>query len=458
MKFSDRALFFVLAFGCASRAVGPSTATTPVAGAPSPFEPPPPPAPAKVAATERPGPTDEQKQLRRDIIQQTWETVRDKHFDAKLGGVNWPAAREKWEPIAVAAPDDATFYRTVNQMLGELGQSHLRLTGPGSDPSAEETGGGDADPGLTVRIIENRPTVTAVRDGSSAEKAGLKPGFIVTHIGGWIPTPGVSPRPLRPVEERFAVRVAAARRLSGPDGSRVTVKFLDAQDRAGEVVLTREAPKGKPVRIGILAPMYPDVHTARIGDVGVVAFNLFLTEGVLPAVQKAIDTFRNQGVRGLVLDLRGNPGGLGAMAIPVAARLSRQPIDLGSIQFRDHANNLRAEPPLGVTPFTGPVVILTDEGTASTSEILAAGLQESGRALVVGDTSLGAALASAVQAMPGGAMLQYVVADFRTPKGFLIEGRGVQPNKRVFETRAALLQGRDVVLDAARVAARGSRP
>ena len=458
MPFRNPGLILLLAMGCAQRAGGPPGATTSGTIAPSPLEPPAPPPPQKMIAADRPGPSDEQKQLRRDIIKQTWETVRDKHFDRNLGGVNWRTARERWEPIAVAAPDDATFYRTVNQMLGELGQSHLRLSGPGSDPAASGTEDGDADPGVTVRVIENRATVTAVRAGSSADKAGLKPGFIVTHIGGWVPTPGVSPRPLRPVEERFALRVAAARRLSGPEGSRVTVKFIDGHDRAGEVVLAREAPQGKPVRIGILGPMYPDVQTVRIGDVGVVAFNLFLTEGVLPKVQEAIEKFRVQKVKALVLDLRGNPGGLGAMAIPVAARLTRQPIDLGSIQFRNHANNLRAEPPLGVTPFTGKVVILTDEGSASTSEILAAGLQEAGRAVVVGDTSLGAALASAVESMPGGAMLQYVVADFRTPKGVLIEGRGVQPNKRVLETRAALLQGRDVVLDAARVAAQGSRP
>jgi carboxyl-terminal processing protease len=104
------------------------------------------------------------------------------------------------------------------------------------------------------------------------------------------------------------------------------------------------------------------------------------------------------------------------------------------------------------------VVVLTDEGTASTSEILAAGLQEAGRALVVGDTTLGAVLPSAIAELPGGAVIQYVVADFRTPKGILIEGRGVQPDRRVVETRAALASGRDTVLDAGLVAARASTP
>jgi carboxyl-terminal processing protease len=110
-----------------------------------------------------------------------------------------------------------------------------------------------------------------------------------------------------------------------------------------------------------------------------------------------------------------------------------------------------------VKPFTGGLVIITDEGTASTAEIFAAGLKEAGRAVVVGDTSLGAVLPSQVEALPGGAVIQYVVADFRTPKGILLEGRGVQPDRRVVETRSALLSGRDPVLDAALVAARASR-
>jgi len=190
--------------------------------------------------------------------------------------------------------------------------------------------------------------------------------------------------------------------------------------------------------------------------VGVIAFNFFLLEPVLGEVQKAIDGFRARGAKALILDLRGNPGGMGAMAIPVAARLVAKPLVLGTIQFRDYANVLTATPSLGVKPFTGKVVVLTDEGTASTSEILAAGLQEARRATVVGDTTLGAALPSAIERLPGGAVMQYIVADFKTPKGVLLEGRGVQPDKRVIETRAGLQSGRDPVLDAGVVAARAS--
>jgi carboxyl-terminal processing protease len=236
----------------------------------------------------------------------------------------------------------------------------------------------------------------------------------------------------------------------------VTVRYLDTGERPVEVLLTRDPPAGRAVQIGLLPPLYPEVRVSHAGDVGIVAFNFFLLEPVLGQVQKAIDGLRVQGARALILDLRGNPGGVGAMAIPIAARLVDKPLVLGSIQFRDYANTLTASPSLGVTPFAGRVVLLTDEGTASTSEILAAGLQEAGRAFVVGDTTLGAVLPSAIAELPGGAVMQYVVADFRTPKGILIEGRGVQPDRRVVETRAGIAAGRDAVLDAALVVARAS--
>ncbi|HVT10166.1 MAG TPA: S41 family peptidase, partial [Polyangia bacterium] len=478
-KAAAAALLAVLAVGLAGL-VGcaqspPPPVETPPATATSPghpVEPPPfaapPPATPDTAA-------DARTALRRSIVDAAWRTVRDKHFDKTLGGVDWNAVRAKYEPLALGAPSDAAFYRVLNQMIGELGQSHMMITGPGDEDEndAEETAApGDAppqapvpvtgevgDPGLTVRVIDGRPTITRVQSGSNAEHLGLRPGFIVTAIAGRPLAPRhPSARALRPVEERFGLRRAAARRLAGPPGTRVTLSYLDDQDKPGKVVLTRDPPRGPGVQLGYLPPLYPEVRAYEIGDVGVVAFNVFILDPVLNDVKKAIARFEAHHVRAIVLDLRGNPGGQGAMAIPVASLFVDHPVTLGTLKFRDFEQTFVAKPELGSTPFLGPLAILTDEGTASTSEMLAAGLQEAKRAVVVGDTTLGAVLPSLVQELPGGAVIQYVVADFKTPKGVLLEGRGVQPDRRVVETRAGLKSGRDPVLDAALVAIRGSRP
>jgi carboxyl-terminal processing protease len=421
---------------------------------------------------------DARTTLRRSILDSAWRTVRDKHFDKTLGGLDWNAVRAKYEPLAIAAPSDGAFYRVMNQMIGELGQSHMMITGPGDeDEEASEEmaepgetpaqapvhgsdtiGGTIGDPGLTVRVIEGRPTVTRVRAGSAADKAGLLPGFVVTQIAGRpLAAPVNSSRALRPVEERFAIRRAAVRRLAGPTGTRVTVAYLDHHDRPGKAVLVRDPPRGQPIQLGHLPPLYPEVRAYEVGDVGVIAFNIFILQPVLQDLKRAVARFQAHHLRAVVLDLRGNPGGQGAMAIPVASLFVSAPVTLGTLKFRDFGQTMVAKPELGAVPFTGPVAILTDEGTASTSEMLAAGLQESGRAVVVGDSTLGAVLPSVIEALPGGAVMQYVVADFKTPKGVLLEGRGVQPDRRVVETRAALRTGRDPVLDAALVAIRALR-
>ena len=468
--------------GCAAPAT-PAPATPTAAEPSGPATAVQPPAFAAAAPATPQTVADARSGSRRAILNAAWETVRDKHYDKTLGGVDWNAIRAKYEPLAIAAPSEATFYRVLNQMIGELGQSHMlivgpgaedaddteQLSGPGEGPAGATTtaggaGGGHAaptpvsgeaigDPGLTVRVIEGRPTVTRVRAGSSADRAGLAPGYIVTQIAGRpLGTPSDSARPLRPVEERFAVRRMAQRRLLGPAGTRVSISYLDDRDKPGNAVLVRDPPRVPAVHLGHLTPLYPEVRAYEIGSVGVIAFNIFLVQPTLEEIKRAMARFVSHRVRAVVIDLRGNPGGQGAMAIPVGSMFVTEPVTLGTLKFRDFSQTLTSRPEMGAVPFAGPLAILTDEGSASAAEILAAGLQESKRAVVVGDTTLGAVLPSVVQALPGGAVMQYVVADFKTPKGVLLEGRGVQPDRRVVETRAALRAGRDPVLDAALVA------
>lgn len=461
---SVRAVLSLLLLGCAGKAT--PTPGPVAAGAPDAARPTDPPAFAPVTgavavAAAPMGPSPAALRVREAIFTAAWTAVRDKDFDKALAGINWEAMRAKYQPLALGAPDEATFYRLLNEMLATLGQSHLEVHGPGEEPEdavAEPAGGpgvvdvgtGTGDPGLTVRSIEGHATVTQVRPGSSAERAGLRPGFRITHLGGRVVDPWQpSARPLRPVEERFRLRRQCAQLLSGPVGSKVSVRFLDAADVGREAMLTRDPPSRRAVQALLLPPVVPEVRVARVGEVGIVAFNFFLLDPVLPEVTRAIERFRRGGARALVLDLRGNPGGFGGMAIPIAARLVSQETDLGTIHFRDFANRLVAAPSLDAKPFTGRVVLVTDEGTASTSEILAAGLQEAKRAVVVGDTSLGAVLGSTIETLPGGAVMQIPVAGYKTPKGVAVEGRGVQPDRRVQETRAALLAGRDPVLDEA---------
>ena len=135
------------------------------------------------------------------------------------------------------------------------------------------------------------------------------------------------------------------------------------------------------------------------------------------------------------------------MATGIDGMLETKQTTLGVMKMRTSQVNFITFPQSGA--YSGPVVILMDGGSASTSEVFAAGMQELGRARIVGERSAGAALPSVFTKLPTGALLQYAVADFRTPKGVLIEGRGVMPDREVNLTRRTLLEGRDTQLEAA---------
>jgi carboxyl-terminal processing protease len=175
-----------------------------------------------------------------------------------------------------------------------------------------------------------------------------------------------------------------------------------------------------------------------------VRFNIFLPP-LMGEIRSAVRSFED--APAVVVDLRGNPGGVGAMAPAIAALFLPDASTLGTMKMR--RGEVRFVTYKQPAPYAGLLVVLVDEASASTSEIFAGALQESGRAAVVGQPSLGAVLPSIIEKLPNGAIFQYAVADFKTPKGVLLEGRGVLPDVAVPLERAAFLAGRDPTLDAA---------
>ena len=147
-------------------------------------------------------------------------------------------------------------------------------------------------------------------------------------------------------------------------------------------------------------------------------------------------------MQGLVIDLRGNPGGVGAMSIPIAHMFVEGGTSLGRLQMREFNQEFTVAP--NPSAFTGPIAILVDEGTASTSEIFALGMRDIGRVTIVGGgPSAGMALPSMIETLPDGGLIQYVVGDYHSAKGTAAEGEGVQPDVRVSESRADFAANRD---------------
>jgi carboxyl-terminal processing protease len=190
------------------------------------------------------------------------------------------------------------------------------------------------------------------------------------------------------------------------------------------------------------------IRSERIdGRTGYVAFNAFIDPArLMPRFNEAIASWHD--ADGIVVDLRGNTGGIGDMLSGMAGWfISAKGTSMGTVVTRSGSLKLAVLP--RPAPFTGPVAVLIDELSMSASEVLAQGLRDAGRARIFGRRSAGAVLGSVVERLPNGDGFQYPTARFEFPSGTRVEGVGVLPDVAIPVTRESLLSGRDTVVDAA---------
>jgi len=385
-------------------------------------------------------------------FEQVWEIVRQKHFDPTLGCLDWPALRLEYGARLASVGQTSAAYEVMNELLGRLGQSHFHVLPPAESAEDHDLPQGTARAPLALRWIEGRMIVVDAAVGGIP--SGLPRGAALVSVDGRAVDDLVArtqARTKRPSELAFELRRAVDGWLSGEPGAKRRIRYLDPRrgDREREAAVACGLLPGETVSLGNLRDLLTTVEWRMIPGttVGYLAFNYWM----LPMVQRVeagINALREAGMTALVLDLRGNPGGVGAMSVPVARLLLREPGSLGVLHFRDFKQEFSVNG--SPTAFAGPVVLLVDEGTASTSEIFATGLRDLGRVRIVGGrASAGAALPSLVERLEGGATLQYVVGDYHSSKGSVAEGDGVVPDVLVVETRADFIAGKDPALEAA---------
>lgn len=388
-------------------------------------------------------------EVRQRTFEIVWSTVKEKHFDPTFGGVDWDKVHADYAPRVSSAKSDSEFYALLQQMLGELGQSHFNIFPPDSVLEDPEEGDTSGVIGIDVQMVDDQALITRVEAGSKAAAAGLKPGYIIKKIGTTT-VAELAAKQAKSKESESIKRLRLTRsvmtRVDGAPGSTVTISFIDEQEREREVAVTRVRQQGElSPKVGNFPSRYLEFEARRIDKgIGYIRFNIFLT----PLMERIREAIRSmQDAPGIIIDLRGNPGGFGGMSSGIAGMLTKEKFTFGTMKMRAGHTNFIAYPQTGA--FLGPVVVLLDNGSASTSEVFASGLQELGRAVIVGERSAGAALPSVIEKLPTGALFQYATADFKTPKGVLIEGRGVVPDVEVKMERRRLLSGRDPQLDAA---------
>lgn len=335
-------------------------------------------------------------------VQETYRQLKA-HYDGALDDQKLIDGASRG--LTAAAGDAYTSYMDSK----EAGKFDKSLSG--------DIGGGI---GAEIGIRGNQPTIVRPLKDSPSTKAGLKAGEKIMAVNG------------ESVAGLTLDQVVA--KLRGDIGTSVKVTLLDGQSRR-EVSIMREAIKA------------PSVEWSIDSSVGILDINRFSDDTATEA-RRAAQAFRDQGVRKVILDLRGNPGGIVSAAQAVAGLWLDKQVVLSQRQ----GDKIIQEDKSTGSPLLSDIktVVLIDNGSASASEIVAGALKDYGKAVLIGEKSYGKGSVQSVIELAGGARLKVTTARWYTPKGANIDKTGIEPDEVVELTASDINEGRDPQLDKAK--------
>ncbi len=381
---------------------------------------------------------------RAEIFEQVWTTINEKYYDASFNGVDWAAVKKKYSARLKNVSKDEDFYTLLDQMAGELRDSHTRVFSPlqSQERKRQKRGG----VGLSIKEIEGETVIFSVAPDSEAARSGIKAGMIVRSVNN---------RPIKKAiaEARLAVGVSSSERatamrvfskiLTGEPGTILNLELSNESGENRKFALERRVVSTKPQFSAQLLP----------SGIAYIKFSQF-DEEIEVQIKLYLKAFKD--ASGLILDLRGNGGGDGEVGLRIAGFFLNEKITIARLVTRT------GKPPIPEMPmileagakdeqlFARPLVILVNEGTASTSEMLTGALQEQKRAVVFGTNSCGCVLGFLdYKSLKGGGDLSLSEFGFITPSGKTPEGKGVTPDRIVSLTLKDIQTGRDAAFEEA---------
>lgn len=389
---------------------------------------------------------------RLELFDTVWRLINDGYFDPTFGGKDWKMIGDRYRQMLATAQDDRSFWLEVlNPMLFELGVSHLVALPPQFARDLDRMTFSSGSLGFDIRSLDEKAVVTRVDKGSPADMAGLRPGFVIISLDGRTLSDLAAEALKTPPDNERNRRANVIQNMRGllfdETGKQVIVEYLGEGDqpRSADLQFASRGGSACAPFVPKLPPACAEIEVKLLADgIGYIRFSGFL-DAALDGVLRAINDMHD--VPGLIIDLRGNPGGVFPVRKAIASQLVGEPKLFIRYQHRDGLEEAYLE--AVAHPYPGLLVILVDELSASSSEEFAGSLQALDRATIVGSQTPGRCLTADIVPLPGGGLLIYPNGQSQTLDGRVLEDNGVVPDILANLDRYELLKGRDAQMEAA---------
>jgi C-terminal peptidase prc len=337
---------------------------------------------------------------RRALFEEVWQRIADHYLYQDFRGLDWQAVYDEFAVRIGTAPDDRAFYTLMEEMVGRLNDQHSRFLPPSAAQREDVRSSGiEAQVGIGVLAVPGKDGawIQHVFPNGPAAEAGLQARDRIVAIDGAF--------------------VSSANMIHGVAGSRVRLTVVRPGSETLDVVLTRRPVEGR------ISP----VARRLDGDIGYLAISTLWVQDMPEQVREALLNILTEGdLHGLILDLRGNPGGWQPVLVGILGHFVQG--DVGVFFNQQEAKALSIEPNGGPYFYDVPVAVLIDGNTASYAEVLAGILQREAGATVIGLPSAGNTETIYAYELSGGARLWVAQEGFRLQDGSSLEQVGVQPD------------------------------
>jgi carboxyl-terminal processing protease len=305
----------------------------------------------------------------------------------------------------VPVNDQSLIENAINGMLGGLDPHSAYMNAEEYRDMQAQTDGAFGGLGLEVSQEDGFIRVISPIDGTPAARANIKPNDLIIAIDG--------------KSVQGLALDTAVDEMRGPPGSTISLTIKPAN-------------KPKPVVIKLTRQVInvPAVHSSLYGDVGYIRLSVFsenADQGVRDAIKK-LQAESHGKVRGYILDLRNNPGGLLDQAVSVANDFLNTGEIVSTRARHPEDSEVWSAKPDGDVAGDAPMVVLINAGSASASEIVSGALQDNRRAIVMGERSFGKGSVQTVIPLPGNSAMRLTTARYFTPSGRSIQDLGITPD------------------------------